>query len=281
MEGHRRGNGDSIRATRARAGRGAFRPRPVQGISSRVTHDRRGTVAEDQRVEPREIGQPVGRRDGEMGAACPGGARRTEAMDQEQKECSGPPPPQSLGTIGPHCNLRLGQSQPRLSGADMPPRSGSAVTRGINIRGRGEDLQGLREERGRQARCDDSGQSWGMPVFGHSESPRNIRTRELRRDLAKRTRHLQPHRGTCILLSLHVLRELILPVACPPWSRRRRLGRTSPTNDEVLSLRETGVLAGRGRRVAPGLGFALRRPPRRPDVPTSSRPGPIRGESPR
>ena len=56
-EGRRRGHGDSVRATRARAGRGAFRPPTVQGVLSRVMHDRRGTIAEDQRVEPREIGQ--------------------------------------------------------------------------------------------------------------------------------------------------------------------------------------------------------------------------------
>ena len=101
-DGRRRGQWDSVRTTRARAGRGAFRPRPIRGVLSGVIYDRRGTLAEDQRVEPREIGQSVGLRHDEMVAGCPGGARRTEAVDQEQQECSGPPPPQSFGTIGPH-----------------------------------------------------------------------------------------------------------------------------------------------------------------------------------
>jgi hypothetical protein len=76
-------HGDSARATRARARRGAIRPLVFdQRIFGRK---RGGRAVDDECVEPVEIAQPVGPRRDEVVTAGPGGTRRRKAVEQEQR----------------------------------------------------------------------------------------------------------------------------------------------------------------------------------------------------
>ena len=93
-----------------------------------------------------------------MIAASPGRARRAEAMDQEQHQCPGSPPPQSLATDGLHDDFAVGRNLRRhargsqlrcLRDADSGRAKESPTIAGIRILRRRAGLQEGRRKRGR------------------------------------------------------------------------------------------------------------------------------------